>query len=72
MVKKIRLVEDEVSDEELDKNDIQSQLLEIAKSMDWKLWEMLQTIQRVEKNLTIVDTDNEDDSEEAEDEKSKK
>ena len=72
MVKKIRLVEDEVSDEELDTNDIQSQLLEIAKSMDWKLWEMLQTIQRVEKNLTIVDTDDADDSEEAEDEKSKK
>lgn len=68
MVKKIRLVEDEVSDEELDTNDIQSQLLEIAKSMDWKLWEMLQTIQRVEKNLTIVD----DNSEEAEDEEEDK
>lgn len=67
MVKKIRLVEDEVSDEELDTNDIQTQLLEIAKSMDWKLWEMLQTIQRVEKNLTIVD-----DSEEAEDEEEDK
>lgn len=67
MVKKIRLVEDEVSDEELDTNDIQTQLLEIAKSMDWKLWEMLQTIQRVEKNLTIVD-----DSEEAEDEEKDK
>ena len=64
MVKKIRLVEDEVSDEELDTSDIQSQLLEIAKSMDWKLWEMLQTIQRVEKNLTIVDSEEAEDEEE--------
>lgn len=55
MVKKIRLIEDEVSDQEMDANDIQKQFLELAKSMDWKLWELLQTMQRLEKGLTIVD-----------------
>ena len=30
--------------------------------MDWKLWEMLQTIQRLEKKLAVLDTDNQDDS----------
>ena len=57
MVKKIRLIEDEVSDEQMDANDIQKQFLELAKSMDWKLWELLQTMQRIEKNLTVVDDD---------------
>jgi len=55
MVKKIRLIEDEVSDEQMDANDTQKQFLELAKSMDWKLWELLQTMQRLEKGLTIVD-----------------
>ena len=55
MVKKIRLIEDEVSDEELDTQDMQKQWMELAKSMDWKLWELLQTMQRLEKNLTVVD-----------------
>jgi len=57
MVKKIRLIEDEVSDEQMDANDIQKQFLELAKSMDWKLWELLQTMQRLEKGLTVVDED---------------
>ena len=55
MVKKIRLIEDEVSDEQMDANDTQKQFLERAKSMDWKLWELLQTMQRLEKGLTTVD-----------------
>ncbi len=55
MVKKIRLIEDEVSDEKMDANDMQKQFLELAKSMDWKLWELLQTMQRLEKGLTVVD-----------------
>jgi len=59
MVKKIRLIEDEVSDEQMDANDIQKQFLELAKSMDWKLWELLQTMQRLEKGLTIVDDESE-------------
>lgn len=57
MVKKIRLIEDEVSDEQMDANDIQKQFLELAKSMDWKLWELLQTMQRLEKGLTVVNED---------------
>jgi hypothetical protein len=74
MVKKIRLVEDEVSDEEMDLGDAQKQFLELAKSMDWKLWELLQTIQRVEKKLSVIDTENEPETaeQEANDEKSKK
>lgn len=71
MVKKIRLVEDEVSDEEMDQGDVQKQLIELAKSMDWKLWELLQTIQRVEKKLSVVDAD-ESATEETTDEKAKK
>ena len=59
MVKKIRLIEDEVSDEQMDANDIQKQFLELAKSMDWKLQELLQTMQRLEKGLTIVDDESE-------------
>ncbi len=55
MVKKIRLIEDEVSDEKMDANDMQKQFLELTKSMDWKLWELLQTMQRLEKGLTVVD-----------------
>jgi hypothetical protein len=27
--------------------------------MDWKLWELLQTMQRLEKGLTIVDDESE-------------
>ena len=74
MVKKIRLVEDEVSDEEMDLGDAQKQFLELAKSMDWKLWELLQTIQRVEKKLSVIDTEDESGTaeQEANNEKSKK
>lgn len=62
MVKKIRLIEDQVEDEVLDNEELQGKLYELAKSIDWKLWELLQTIQRVEKKLSVID------SEEAEDE----
>ena len=66
MVKKIRLIE--VSDDELDTQDMQKQWMELAKSMDWKLWELLQTMQRLEKNLTVLGGD----SSESENAKSKK
>lgn len=69
MVKKIRLIEDEVSDEQMDTNDMQRQFMELAKSMDWKLWELLQTMQRLEKNLTLLDSD---ETKDITDEKSKK
>ena len=62
MVKKIRVIEDSVStDEEAtpDRN-----LMELAKSMDWKLWEILLIMQKLEKslngvslNLSDLDTD---------------
>tara|TARA_B110000902_G_scaffold242719_1_gene294306 strand:- start:2151 stop:2357 length:207 start_codon:yes stop_codon:yes gene_type:complete len=68
MVKKIRLIEDEVSDDELDTQDMQKQWMELAKSMDWKLWELLQTMQRLERNLTVLGRD----SSESENAKSKK
>lgn len=52
MVKKIRVIEDSVStDEEAtpDRN-----LMELAKSMDWKLWEILLIMQKLEKSLNSV------------------
>ena len=57
MARKIRLIEEEPSDETLDNADFNKTVLELAKSMDWKLWELLQTMQRIEKNLTVVDYD---------------
>ena len=52
MVKKIRVIENEetpVTEEQT--------IMEIAKSMDWKLWELLQTMQRLEKKLTVLAAD---------------
>ena len=57
MARKIRLIEEEPSDNTLDSNDFQKEVLELAKSMDWKLWELLQTMQRLEKGLTVVEDD---------------
>ena len=57
MARKIRLIEEEPSDNTLDSNDFQKEILELAKSMDWKLWELLQTMQRLEKGLTVVEDD---------------
>ena len=57
MARKIRLIEEEPSDNTLDSNDFQKEILELAKSMDWKLWELLQTMQRLEKGLTVVEED---------------
>ena len=60
MVKKIRVIEeptvDEITEEEFRKN-----IMEIAKSADWKLWELLQTMQRLEKKLSVIDPDDDDD-----------
>lgn len=41
MVKKIRLIEEEQSSEELDAKEFQAKVLEFMQAMDWKLWEML-------------------------------
>ena len=60
MVKKIRLIQDEVakeaSEDAIDAPS-SSELIELARSMDWKLWEILQTLQRFEKKLTVEDRD---------------
>ena len=59
MVKKIRVIEDSVSTEETTSED--RGLMEMAKTMDWKLWEILQIMQRLEKkfndNGSLLDTD---------------
>jgi len=59
MVKKIRVIEepsiDEITEEEFRKN-----IMELAKSADWKLWELLQTMQRLEKKLSTVSVDDDD------------
>ena len=60
MVKKIRVI-DEPANETMSDADVQRTMLELAKAMDWKLWELLQTIQRLEKKLAVVDHDNDDD-----------
>ena len=49
MVKKIRVIEDSVSTEETTSED--RGLMEMAKTMDWKLWEILQIMQRLEKTI---------------------
>jgi len=59
MVKKIRVIEDTPVVEEMTDTVFRSNMIELAKSADWKLWELLQTMQRLEKKLTITDTDDE-------------
>ena len=53
MVKKIRLVDQPttVKEESSGGGGSSSELMELLKSMDWKLWEMLQTMQRLEKHM---------------------
>ena len=60
MVKKIRVIDEPV--EEVETEVTMQTFYELAKTMDWKLWEMLQTIQRLEKKLAVLDTDDKDDS----------
>jgi len=48
MVKKIRVI-DETPDEIPTESN--QDMMEMAKTMDWKLWEILQIMQRLEKKL---------------------
>ena len=62
MVKKIRLIEDEQPEDEVETLSgssavVDSEFKELAKSMDWKLWEILQILQRFEKKLTVEEKD---------------
>jgi len=33
----------------------ENELMELAKTMDWKLWEILQILQRFEKKISVLD-----------------
>lgn len=58
MVKKIRVIEDSsVIPDELSDTAFRTQMMELAKAADWKLWEMLQAIQRLEKKIDFTDND---------------
>lgn len=46
MVKKIRLIEDETSAEDLDNEEFKAKVLEYMQAIDWKLWEMLKIEQK--------------------------
>ena len=67
MVKKIRVI-DETPDEIPTESN--QDLMEMAKTMDWKLWEILQIMQKLEKSLKgmeiSVPEDNKDDEATAE------
>tara|TARA_B100000949_G_C14280995_1_gene451804 strand:- start:1369 stop:1542 length:174 start_codon:yes stop_codon:yes gene_type:complete len=53
--KKIKLVDNEQSTE-----DIVKTMLKTMEAMDWKLWELYQTAQRIEKYLGINEDKNEE------------
>ena len=58
MVKKIRVTEDStVAPDEISDAAFRTQVMELAKAVDWKLWELLQTIQRLEKKIDVSDND---------------
>lgn len=57
MARKIRLIDEEPTAEAMDAADSNKELMELAKSIDWKLWELLQTMQRLEKKLSVVAED---------------
>tara|TARA_B100001248_G_C27391948_1_gene462934 strand:+ start:1538 stop:1720 length:183 start_codon:yes stop_codon:yes gene_type:complete len=60
MVKKIRVIDEVPSSEDAQSDSVNSSdLQELAKSMDWKLWEILQIMQRLEKKLGNISIDNE-------------
>lgn len=52
MVKKIRVIDEAPAVEE---KSVDNDFMELAKSMDWKLWEILQIMQRFEKKFDVVD-----------------
>ena len=68
MVKKIRVIDD-TPEEASGINSGDRDFMEMAKTMDWKLWEILQIMQRLEKavKLNKIDISFEDDEEVEED-----
>jgi len=59
MVKKIRVIDEPSANETKDEATMEN-FYELAKTMDWKLWEILQIMQRVEKKLSVTDIDVDD------------
>jgi len=53
MVKKIRVLDEPIT-EELEDVDLKK-VYELLKTTDWKLWEILQIMQRFEKKISILD-----------------
>ena len=51
MVKKIRLLDSPIGEVQENNNEFNAEILELAKTMDWKLWEILQSMQRLEKQM---------------------
>ena len=48
MVKKIRVIDETPEEIPVENN---QDMMEMAKTMDWKLWEILQIMQKLEKKL---------------------
>lgn len=67
MVKKIRVIDEEVDPVELDKKDFEQKLLNYLQAIDWKLWELLKleqakagnTAAQAKPKKTKADVDNE-------------
>ena len=57
MVKKIRVIDEVPASNEDVASIPDNEQMELAKSMDWKLWEILQIMQRLEKKLGNVTLD---------------
>ena len=60
MVKKIRVLDEAVAEETKDEASMEN-FYELAKTMDWKLWEILQIMQRLEKKLGNLKVSDDDD-----------
>ena len=62
--KKITLIEDDESTAEIEDDESTADLLKTMvktlEAMDWKLWELYQTAQRVEKYLGITKDENDE------------
>jgi hypothetical protein len=55
MVKKIRVVEEADIEPDMTDEQLRQHFYETTKAMDWKLWEILQIMQRLEKRIRTVD-----------------
>lgn len=53
MVKKIRILDEPV--QEVSEEVTLETMYDLAKTMDWKLWEILQIMQRFEKKINVLD-----------------